>query len=404
MLPPVCEAMGMPSPSVGGWMHSSLKRLQALGSNEFAVATIYAGHEALRKLVDGTVYYLLPLKGARADRYNSHLEPLWKWVKEDFAPDVVHIHGSEYPHGLAFVRACGADGTIVSLQGIISSIARYYTACIDNSDIKNCFSLRDLLRGGGINAGKRSFERRGRDEISLLQSVKHIAGRTEWDKAHALAINPKAAYHYSGETLRDSFYNHRWQYSECRPHSIFVSQAGYPIKGLHKLLEAMPLILAKYPDVRIRVAGGDVTSLPWWRITDYGIYLRRLIRRLGLQGKVEFTGSLTEAEMCAEYLRANVFVCCSSIENSPNSLGEAQMLGVPHVASFVGGVPEIVKYNSEVLYRFEETEQLAAAVCRIFAAADAAVAGAFDASRYDGDKNTRDLLSIYLSIVGNESQ
>ena len=56
--------------------------------------------------------------------------------------------------------------------------------------------------------------------------------------------------------------------------------------------------------------------------------------------------------MCDRYLKSNLFVCCSAIENSPNSLGEAQLLGMPYVASFVGGVPEIAGMNADVLYRF----------------------------------------------------
>ena len=50
----------------------------------------------------------------------------------------------------------------------------------------------------------------------------------------------------------------------------------------------------------------------------------------------------------------------SSIENSPNSLGEAQLLGVPCIASDVGGVTDMIP-NKEcgIIYRFEEVELLA---------------------------------------------
>ena len=84
-----------------------------------------------------------------------------------------------------------------------------------------------------------------------------------------------------------------------------------------------------------------------------------MIARLGISEHIEFTGMLDEKAMCDRYLKSNLFVCCSAIENSPNSLGEAQLLGMPYVASFVGGVPEIAGMNADVLYRFEETEMLA---------------------------------------------
>ena len=62
-----------------------------------------------------------------------------------------------------------------------------------------------------------------------------------------------------------------------------------------------------------------------------------------------------------------MFICPSSIENSPNSLGEAQLLGVPTIASYVGGVPDMINHGKTgLLYRFEEIEMLAECIRRIF--------------------------------------
>jgi glycosyltransferase involved in cell wall biosynthesis len=41
--------------------------------------------------------------------------------------------------------------------------------------------------------------------------------------------------------------------------------------------------------------------------------------------------------MKSEYLNCKVFVSPSPIENSPNSVWDAEILGVPTVASYVGG-------------------------------------------------------------------
>ena len=79
-----------------------------------------------------------------------------------------------------------------------------------------------------------------------------------------------------------------------------------------------------------------------------------------------FLGSLSESEMCKRYLKSNVFVCPSAIENSPNSLGEAQALGMPYLTAYVGGAPDMVGQNVETLYRFEEIEMLAQKVCDVF--------------------------------------
>lgn len=193
-----------------------------------------------------------------------------------------------------------------------------------------------------------------------------MAGRTAWDYAHVLAINPDVRYHRVGETLRNIFYNHKWEYAKCTPHSIFVSQASYPIKGLHFLLRAAAIVKREYPDIRIRVAGEDIISKSPIRLSGYGKYLKHLIRNLNLEDNVAFIGLRDEEEMLAEYLNANVFALPSVIENSPNSLGEAMQLGMPCVASICGGTPEIAGMNADVLYRCEEIEELAEKLKNIF--------------------------------------
>lgn len=401
MMPPLAKAKALPVPAIGGWMYSSLKRLFTQNDIEMAVATVYNGKLYDTSCIDNIKYYLIPLDGKKAVEYNPGIEAYWHRIHDEFHPDVVHIHGSEYPHGLAYINACGPSGVVVSIQGLISVYTRYYASGIAFSDTKKT-TFRDKIRRDGILRGQKSFEKRGRFEIELLSHVNHIIGRTEWDKAHAWAINPKAQYHHCGETLRDSFYNHRWVYEKCEPHSIFVSQASYPIKGVHMLFEALPLILHHYPDTKVYVAGYDSTVAPWWRIGSYGKYLKKMIARLGISEHIEFTGMLDEKAMCDRYLKSNLFVCCSAIENSPNSLGEAQLLGMPYVASFVGGVPEIAGMNADVLYRFEETEMLAKKICDIFALGSSYKPAPYDTSMYDGTANTQSLLETYRQICLNQ--
>ena len=52
---------------------------------------------------------------------------------------------------------------------------------------------------------------------------------------------------------------------------------------------------------------------------------------------------------------ANVFVMPSSIENHSSTLIEAMIVGVPCVASDVGGISELITHGKTgFLYRFEE--------------------------------------------------
>ena len=70
--------------------------------------------------------------------------------------------------------------------------------------------------------------------------------------------------------------------------------------------------------------------------------------------------------MVEQYLRANVFVSPSTIENSSNSIGEAMLLGCPVVASYVGGTPSLIDHEQEgLLYQVNSKEMLAYYILKV---------------------------------------
>jgi len=110
---------------------------------------------------------------------------------------------------------------------------------------------------------------------------------------------------------------------------------------------------------------------------------------------------LDECAICDQYLQSNLFICPSSIENSPNSLGEAQLLGVPCLASYVGGVPDMMKGAEENMYRFQETEMLADKICNIF---DREVWNNSSiikeaSERHNPERNALQIIEIYNKII-----
>lgn len=411
MMPPLCERLELPIPVAGGWMYSSAKRiLEIEPAMNLAVATVYKGSLFQKYVVSGISYYLLPMYGKDVRRYHSHLETFWRKVSDDFRPDLVHLHGTEFPIGQAFIKACPEVKAVASIQGIVSVIARYYLGGMRFWNILRNITFRDVVRRNNLWQGQHDFVIRGRYEREVMNMVGHIIGRTSWDRAHAYAINPKAKYHFCNETLRDEFYKHQWRYVDCEKHSIFLSQAHYPIKGLHKVLEALPLVLREYPDTMVYVAGEDIRKLGTLKNrikrSGYGCFIMRLMRKLRLEEHIVFTGALDEKAMCKRYLLSNLFICPSAIENSPNSLGEAQLLGVPCLASYVGGVPDMIPSDAcGMMYRFEEVEMMACRISEWFEKSksfDNSEMRQISRERHNPALNSKCLLEIYQMII-NES-
>ncbi len=370
IFPAPSRELGLAEPVTGGWMYGLASQMAASPGIFLSVATTYSGRELLVYDIEGIRYYLLPSKKRLS--YDKTLESIWKEVCCDFKPDAVHIHGTEYPVGLACMRACSNLRYVVSIQGLVGIYSRYYYAGMSVKDILTNITLRDIIRGDTIWAGKKNFAKRGDFEKEYIHKTSHIIGRTSWDYAHTKSINSAVTYNFCNESLRSGFYTTpKWDINQKTNYTIFLSQAGYPIKGLHQVIKAAGLLKSDFPNISLRVAGGDITKYDTWKnklkLSGYGKYIKGLISDLALQDNIEFLGSLNEERMIKEYLKANVFICPSSIENSPNSLGEAQLLGVPCIASYVGGVPDMVTEGvSGLMYRFEEVEMLAQNIRNIF--------------------------------------
>ena len=298
------------------------------------------------------------------------------------------------------------DNVVISIQGLCSVYALKYESGLPKN-IVNSFTLRDLLRFDNISLQKKKYENRGKFEIESLKIAKNVIGRTDWDFACTNQINDNLNYYFCNETLRDSFYKSSWNIETCEKKSIFLSQCNYPIKGFHKFLEALKIIVKKYPDVKVYTTGKNILDLKFkdrLKLNTYQRYLIKQIKKNKLENNITFLGFLDEENMCKSYLRANCFVSCSSIENSPNSVGEAMLLGVPTISSDVGGVKNMLKHNEEgFIYPFDETYMLAHYIMKIFEDNKLAKTISKNAQKHalethNKDKNFETLMKIYEDI------
>jgi glycosyltransferase involved in cell wall biosynthesis len=407
-LPYIADAFNLSKSTNSGWLVGAFSKIKENKDIDLVICFPFQTKSAyVKKQKGGVTFYGFGSMGIYNKDLSAGIASLKAIIKKE-NPDLVHIFGTEYSHTLAMVRAFdNKSKTVISIQGLCSVYAEHYLEGLSKSALHNK-SLPEMIRNKGLIFERDLFIKRGEHEISALKNVSNVMGRTSWDKACTSFINKDATYYKCNESLRAPFYKNKWQHDACEKNTIFMSQGDYSIKGLHYILEALLIIKTYKSDVRLYVAGGahvkPTSFLAKLRLPSYPRYIQKLIKKYDLQDNVVFTGLLGQEAMCDRFLKSNVFVSCSTIENSPNSLGEAMLLGVPCVSSNVGGVSDLMVHNKEgFIYQSTAPYMLAhfvlslfddSALCKKFSAASRRKAN----KTHDIEKNTRDLLDIYSDI------
>lgn len=353
MLPVIAQKLGVEGSNKEGWLSGLCDIiLERQRENKIELHVAYPVCEEQ----EGSVHTIETEKGIlygygfyedvnHAECYDTALEGRLHRIIEQVQPDVVHCFGTEFAHSLAVARCYEhPERLLIGIQGVCRKIAEEYMADLPE-EVQNRVTFRDWLKRDSIKEQQQKFVQRGIREAEILSLAGNVTGRTDFDREYAFVCNENINYYSMNETLRGCFYEGQWSLSDCEPHTIFLSQGDYPLKGLHYLLLAAGELKGKYPDLQIRVAGNSLVNYRSLKdkikISAYGQYLRKLINEYCLEDCVKFLGKLTAEEMKAQYLNCGLYVCCSSNENSPNSLGEAMLLGVPCVAANVGGIPSL---------------------------------------------------------------
>ena len=414
ILPEFSQEFQVKETSFGGWMTGLLRELQQRKACDVELA--FPVRDYSRKH-DGSAcgcrYYAFSAASDSQEQEDVVCEEMvqdFLRILEVSQPDVIHIWGTEYPHAWAMLKACLqmeiSKRVVCHIQGLLSFYKQHYTLGLPKALLTECdgqeHSLVEAIQAFAIQSGR---------EQDIIKHAGFVLGRTFWDKSCARQLSPKVRYRFCEELLREPFYRTGkvWCLEHCHRHSIFISQAAYPIKGFHFVLQALAILHKEYPDLQVYVGGKDPTQMDkGGRRSPYGRYLMETASRLGVSERVHFLGILSAEQMITAYLSAHVFVSASTIENSPNSVAEAMLLGVPVVSSFVGGVPTLIQHGGNgLLYQSDAPYMLASYVREIFADDALAESLSRQASldmqeRHDPDKVVRQVISIYKEACGEK--
>jgi len=386
----------------GGWLCDMLQQISKKSDITLYVITEIVGDLYENVELDGVHYYSFNL--------DNSTEKIRKYVDE-IKPDLIHIWGSEYAYDYEMTEISKSlgliDKTVLSIQGLTHYYIDHFFTGLPTKVIDK-HSFKELLGRPNIRKSRELMAAKGDIEVKTFRNLKHCIGRTDWDYACAKQMNPEINYHFCNETLRSGFYKKQWNYDACEKNTIFFSQSYYPVKGLHWLLMALPIVKQEIPDVKVRVLGKDIINKnsikDRMRNSSYENYLYKLIKDNDLYDNVQYLGNLPEEKMIEEYCRANIFVSSSNIENSSNSIGEAMLLGLPVVASDVGGIKSLMEHNSEgIIYQETAYYMLAHHIIDLLQNSDKAIMLGQNARNravktHNAEVNFETMLNIYKEL------
>lgn len=354
----------------GGWLTAEFNQLKGKPDIELFACFPLRGTSSIQKVaVNGAVHYSVPRKTHSFFRYDSTMEHFFKEIVAEVQPDIIHIHGTENTPACALMKSCPNETFVVSLQGIISMIAVHNHGGLP-SRWQRSRTLKDYIAKCSPRSRAKMYRIGAEYEQKVIQRADYLMGRTAWDKACAEELGAHGEYVFAPRMLREPFYHATWQSDTCTKHRIFSSAASTSIKGAHFLLEAAAKLKTDFPDIQICFAGNNPYAGGLKKrllVSGYETYIHKLIKKLGLEDNVIYLGSLSADKMAEEMQKANIYVHPSAIDNSPNALAEAMMVGTPCIASFAGGIPSMLTDEKDgLLYQYDAPYWLAHQIRRLF--------------------------------------
>lgn len=333
---------------------------------------------------------------------DNHLNQYMAVIKK-VNPDVIHIHGSENPFGAIIGKT--SVPVVVSIQGLICSILNAYNQGLGERYLKirnfRLDSFKNALFPTNFNNAKLKFQNMAKIEQKNLRNCKYVIGRTCWDRRLTRLLAPQSQYFHNDEIMRSEFVLAQWSVpSRIRGKRVIIHTTADNVyyKGLETIIDTINHLKDFGIQCTWRIAGVDADDL----------IVRVLQKRSGHlfpYDSIVFMGRLPAPDLIESMLDADCFVLASNIENSPNALCEAMLLGMPCIATYVGGVGSFISHEvNGYLVQPGDSYAIASYIIELFsnpsksqslgqfARADALV-------RHNPNTIVNNLISIYINII-----
>lgn len=327
-------------------------------------------------------------------------------IIEKVKPDVIHIHGSENPFG-AIIGKTDVP-VVVSIQGFICSVLNAYNQGLGESYLRirnfRFDSLKNALFPTNFNNARLKFQKMAKVEKKNLKNCQYVIGRTDWDHRITRLLAPQSQYFHNDEIMRRDFFMAQWSFPnrvESKRVVVHTTADNVYYKGLETIVDAIQHLKELGIQCTWRIAGVDAGDL----------IVRVLRRRSGYlfpDESIVFMGKVPAPKLIESMLAADCYVLTSHIENSPNVLCEAMLLGMPCIATHVGGVGSFINHGKNgYLVQPGDSYAVASYIIEMFSnpskSHSLGLSARADALfRHNPNTIVNSLISIYETIIENQ--
>jgi len=324
-----------------GWI-SSLEELVSK-EEEIELGVAFLFHEkSLKTTIGRTTYYPIGAYTSKVEKlkhnfnyssYDSFEIIKFLEVIDDFKPDIIHVFGSEMSAGLISTHT--QIPVVIHIQGILNPcLNAWYPPNTSKLDYYKYLGIKDLFFK---IKSLFFFNHNTKRESEILRNCSFFLGRTDWDFSISNLYSPHSHYFHVDEVLRNEFYTlKQWKpKSDKSKYKIVTTISKADYKGFDLILKTAKLLK-------------EMSNLDFeWSIfgiKDYTFWEKKLkIKANAVNIKLLGVGS--QEMIVQELLLSDLYVHTSYVDNSPNSLCEAQIIGIPLIATNVGGIPTLVQSN-----------------------------------------------------------
>lgn len=405
LLPEAAEYLGVKTGFSGTWMINLSREIAQSGDVELAIACIH-GNEFKDFTVNNIRYFCIPGNGKTMLFYNENLIKYWDMIEERFCADIVNFHGTEYSHGISYLRKYKDKKKVLTIQGVMGKIAPKRNGELPLFVLLKYRTLKEWLHFNGMIEQQHLFNKNVKYETEIIKSMQYVTGRTDWDKYYMQSINPNIKYFRCYYDLREEFYHApKWNIDNVNRNVIFASNSAQaPMKGGHIVIEALNLVKRELPDVKAIFLASKQENGKLIPTNGYTKYIVDLIKKYNLEDNIQFVSGQRADGVIDLMAHSHITVIPSAIENASATLREAMHLGAPCIAAFRGGMTELVDNGkSGFLYDYTEYEFLAGRIVELLKDDKLAIEfskNAIEKSSYwhNKEKNKNDYIQMYKEI------